>query len=127
LRESKCFHLRRIDTNDVDGAADQFLPAAFDRRIGAPDVLAKEDLRAADLLHFEADDEQIVESCRLQVFDADAANDEGDPRIAQQIGLLVADLAQPFGAAALEETSDNWRSTRRHRHRCLRSKCEQGW
>jgi hypothetical protein len=45
----------------------------------------------------------IVEPRRLQVLDADAANDEGNSRIAQQLGLLMADRAQPFGTAALEE------------------------
>jgi hypothetical protein len=96
------FHLRGVYTNDVDGAADQF-PSPPARLFGAPDVLAKEDLRAADFLHFEADEQLIVEPRRLQVFDADAAHDEGDPRVAQQLRLLMADLAQPFGAAAFEE------------------------
>jgi hypothetical protein len=45
----------------------------------------------------------IVEPRRLQVLDADAANDEGNPRIAQQFGLLMTDRAQPFAAAAFEK------------------------
>ena len=75
----------------MDGAADQFLPSPFAGRIGTPDMLAKEDLRAADLLHFEADEQLIVQSSRLQVIDADAANDEGNSRIAQQFGLPMND------------------------------------
>jgi len=77
----------------VDGGADQFFPAACVGLIGAPDVLAKENLRAADSLHFEADDQLIVQACRFQVLDADPADDERDPRVAQQIRLLMADLA----------------------------------
>jgi len=66
-------------------------------------VLAEEDLRARDFFDFEADREHFIEPRRLQVVQADAAHDEGDARVTQQVGLLVADLAQPFGAAAFEE------------------------
>jgi hypothetical protein len=65
-------------------------------------VLPKEDLGAADALHFEADDQLVVQSCRLEILDRQLADDEGDAGITQQIGLAVADRAQPFGAAALQ-------------------------
>ena len=66
-------------------------------------MLAEEDLRARDLFDFKADRELFVEASGFQVFEADAAHDEGDARVAQQVGLIVPDRAQPFGAATFEK------------------------
>ena len=66
-------------------------------------LLAKEDLRLGDFLDLEADPQHLVEPRRFQVFEIDAAHDEGNPRVAQQVGLVVADRAQPFAATAFEK------------------------
>ena len=61
------FHLPGIDayTDDLNLAADQFIPAVRGKRIASQDVLTKEDLRPGDFLDFERDCEQIVKTCRF--------------------------------------------------------------
>ena len=68
----------------------------------APDVLAEEDLRAADLFDFKTDEQHVVEAGGFQVFQTDAAHDEGNGRLTQQFALLVTVATQPFGTAALQ-------------------------
>ena len=66
-------------------------------------VLAEDDLAAAELVDFQPDLQQVVEAAGAQIVDADVVHDEDEVVFLDQVLLVVAELTQPFGAAALEE------------------------
>ena len=72
------FHLVHIDADDLHGAGDQFF-------LAAADVLAEDDLGAAQFFDFQADRQGVVEAGRLQVFAMDRLDHEGDALVPGEV------------------------------------------